>query len=81
MELRRVSVEPRGRGLEGIFLLTLRGSSVVSVQASATSAPRQAEICSETEKRVPLQMQIENFGTLMTQVSFVNYDGGRMDVP
>ncbi len=32
----------------------------------------------ETEKGVPLQ--IENFGTLMTQVSFceLNYDGVRM---
>jgi hypothetical protein len=35
--------------------------------------------CSKTEKGVPLQ--IENFGTLMTQVSFceLNYDGVRMD--
>ena len=43
--------------------------------------PRQAGISSETEKMVPLQMWIENFGTLMTQVSFVNYDGVQMDVP
>jgi hypothetical protein len=41
--------------------------------------PRSIEQCSEAEKRIPLQ--IENFGTLMTQVSFVNYDGARVDVP
>jgi len=33
----------------------------------------------ETEKRVPLQ--IENFGTLIIQVSFVKNDGDRMKLP
>lgn len=34
---------------------------------------------SETEKRVPLK--VEYFGILMHQVSFVHYDGVRMNVP
>jgi hypothetical protein len=44
-----------------------------------THGSRVTERYLEAEKRIPLR--IENFGTLMTQVSFVHYDGFRMDVP
>ncbi len=45
------------------------------VSDQVPEAPPQPGVYLETEKRVPLQM--ENFGTLMTQVSFceLNYDG------
>lgn len=69
-----------GKKVAGSRILTSDGHHWFSIgPALKRFVPRPTAWRSEVEKVVPLE--VEDFESLMTQVSFVNYDGVLMDVP